>query len=488
MTDGQLWRQHVFRSDREGLANLGAGLEAIVETLEPEEAGPRSAVRPFDLRALVGSIEICPDAGLPLPTVLSDLSHSVWAHSVFPNHPACAAHLHPPPLIAGIVAEVAIAAANQSMDSWDQAPAGTELELHLLSWLGAELGLPTTSSGVMTSGGTASNLLGLTLARSRHGVRNGHDILGHGLPPDARTWRIIASDQAHFSIQRAAAQLGLGSSSVVSVVTDDGGRMDLDALDDALQDLDENGLVALAIVGTAGTTDLGAVDPLAGIAERAERVGCWFHVDAAVGGAFILSDRYSPLLSGIDRADSVTVDFHKLWFQPFNASALVVRNSDEFDFLRVRSAYLDRGDEPEGIVNLVGRSLDTSRRFDAAKVVVSLRTVGRRDMGAMIDHLIDLAGCAAREISSVPSLRLIAPVNTVTCVFDQEGASPTTLRLVQQRLFERGEAVIGRTIVKHRHALKLTFVNPIATKDDARTLVREIASEFERVGADRDPR
>jgi L-2,4-diaminobutyrate decarboxylase len=478
MTHEFLWRKYVFQPDGPNLEDLAAAIQAMLRTLKNEEIGPRSSLSPSDLHSLIRSIEICPEDGQPLLVVLSDLSERVWAHCVSPAHPAYVAHLHPPPLIPAIVTEVAIAATNQSMDSWDQAPAGTELELHLVEWLGAELGLPGSSSGVMTSGGTASNLLGLALARSWFGAKGGHDPFVDGMPPEARMWRIVASDQSHFSIERAAAQLGLGSSSVISVATDETGKMDLTALDSSLMDLSNRGFVPIAIVATAGTTDLGAVDPIEAIADRAEKAGSWLHVDAAVGGAFVLSDKLRPLLAGIDRAHSVTVDFHKLWWQPLTASALVVRDAAEFGRLRVPSAYLDRGDEPAGIVNLVGRSLDTSRRFDAAKVVASLRTVGRKAMGAMVEHLVDLAHCAANEIAESPSLRLVAPVNSVTCVFDQVGASPEVLRVAQQRLFDRGEAAIGRTVVKGRPALKLTFVNPLATKNDVRAIVRDIEREL----------
>lgn len=483
MTPRPAWRDYILQPGMGDLENLGATIQATLEMLENRQAGPRSPCKPSELRSLIRSIEICPDDGLPLLAVLSDLNQRVWAHCVSPNHPACAAHFHPPPLTPAIVTEVAIAATNQSMDSWDQAPAGTELELHLLSWLGSALGLPDSSSGVMTSGGTASNLLGLSLARSRFATNTGHDVLANGLPTEAKTWRIVTSDQAHFSIQRAASQLGLGSSSVVTVPTDDSGKMDPGALDVILQQLRTRELYVIAIVATAGTTDLGAVDSIDAIADRAEKIGCWLHVDAAVGGAFVLSDQLRPLLRGVDRANSITVDFHKLWCQPFNASALVVRDATDFEMLKVQSTYLDRGDEPEGVVNLVGRSLDTSRRFDAGKVVASLRTLGRRTMGAMVEHLVDLTQCAADEIGTTSTLRLIAPVNTVTCVFDQVGGSPEALRSAQQQLFARGEAVIGRTVVKDRHALKLTFVNPLATRNDVRNLVRDVAAELTRVSS-----
>jgi L-2,4-diaminobutyrate decarboxylase len=433
---------------------------------------------PAQLHQLITAIEICPENGVGLHQVLSELGENLWSHSVRPSDPATVAHLHPPTLLPAVVTDLSIAATNQSMDSWDQAPAATELELHLMSWLAQLAGLPDTGSGVMTSGGTASNLLAMTLARSFMSANIGVDVLKTGLPEEARRWRIVCSDQAHFSVQRAAAQLGLGRDAVVAVASTSWGEMDLEALDATLAAFDRDGLELLALVGTAGTTDLGVIDPLDELAERAHRAGAWFHVDAAVAGAFLLSDQLRPRLRGIELADSITVDFHKLWWQPFNASALVVRDVERFDLLRVKSNYLDRGDELEGMVNLVGRSLDTSRRFDAAKVVATLRAIGSTALGEMLNHLVGLAAYAGSLIEAGPSLELVAPPTSVMCVFRVKGASDDDIRLIQQRLLARGEMVLGRTDIKGCAALKFTFMNPLATRDDVERLVELVLAEF----------
>ncbi len=455
-------------------------------------SGPRSSLSPDELAALVADLDVCPADGVPFVDVVADLAARVWAHGVRPTDPACTAHLHPPTLVTSAATEVAIATTNQSLDSWDQSPAATALELHLVGWLAATLGLPAGATGVLTAGGTASNLLGLTLARARAAARQGHDVVVDGLPPEARRWRILASAGAHFSVQRAAAQLGLGHRAVVAVATDPTGSLSPDALEEALGRLEVDGLVPLAVVGTAGTTDLGAVDPLDALADQAAAAGAWFHVDAAVGGAFALSDRLRPLLAGIGRADSVTVDLHKLWWQPIGASALLVPRADAFDVLRTTADYLDRDDDDpddpddlaHGMVNLVGRSLDTSRRFDAAKVVTSLRATGRRRLAAMVDHLANLAQGAAVAVAAEPGLEVVVRPATITCVFRWVGDGdlpPATVdqvnREVQLRLLRDGEAVVGRTRVGGATALKLTFVNPLTTADDVAALVRRVAQQ-----------
>jgi len=144
----------------------------------------------------------------------------------------------------------------------------------------------------------------------------------------------------------------------------------------------------------------------------------------------------------------------------------------------VRSNYLDRGDELEGMVNLVGRSLDTSRRFDAAKVVATLQTLGRHALGEMLEYLVDLAHYAGMVVEAHPQLELVAPTASITCVFDAPGASVDDLRNVQQRLLAKGEMVLGRTEIKGRAALKFTFMNPLSTKDDVKRLVGMVVDEL----------
>ncbi len=470
------WRSLFVNFDEDGLLTLTNAASHAVASLARSK-GPRSNVTPAALHEMVWALEVCPEEGRELDQVLDELGNVVWSNGVAPSDPACVAHLHPPSLVPSVVTDLVISAANQSMDSWDQAPTGTEVELHLMEWLCEQLAFPTSGSGIMTSGGTASNLLAMTIARSSLASSEGVDVLKSGLPDTASSWRILCSDQAHFSVQRAAAQLGLGRDAVICVASEQSGAMNVSDLDAQLERLRSQGLTVMALVATAGTTDLGVIDPLDEIAQRARRVGAWFHVDAAVCGAFVLSHQLRPRLTGIEFADSVTIDFHKLWWQPFNASALVVRDAAQFDLLRVKSNYLDRGDEIEGMTNLVGRSLDTSRRFDAAKVVATLRTLGRRTMASMIDYLVELTLYAASSISAQPRLKLMSPPTSVMCVFQIDGCDAHDLREIQQHLLARGEMVLGRTEIRGEAALKFTFMNPLTTREDVDQLIDTVVRE-----------
>jgi L-2,4-diaminobutyrate decarboxylase len=317
----------------------------------------------------------------------------------------------------------------------------------------------------MTMGGTASNLLGLLLARDRAGT----DVRRDGLP--ANRWRIAASATSHDSVRRSAALLGLGTEAVIGVPTEPDGTMSVEALHELTAGED-----VIAIVGTAGTTDLGAIDPLDALADRAAELGAWFHVDAAVGSGLMLSDTHRHRLSGIERAQSITADLHKLWWMPFGASALLVPDVGVLRAVHHASVYLNRPeDEAEGQLNLVGRSLDTSRRFDAFKVLVALRTYGRRQLGAMVDTVLDLTQYAGEAIRARPELELVAPPHTVMVAFRVAGDDARNIA-VHRALFASGEAVIGRTTVDGRVALKLTLLNPQTAREQVDALLDLVIS------------
>ena len=247
------------------------------------------------------------------------------------------------------------------------------------------------------------------------------------------------------------------------------------------------GLEPIALVATAGTTDLGAIDPIAALAERAAARGAWLHVDAAVGSAFALSPRLRGRLDGIERADSVTADLHKLWFMPIGASALLVRDVALLDAVHHHSDYLNRAeDEADGVLNLVGRSLDTSRRFDALKILVGLRSTGRRRLAAMVEGLVDLAETAAGLVDAHGELELLADPSTVMVVFRwcgvvsppgrTDGDCLDAVNVAAQRaLLRSGRAIVGRTRLDGRVALKLTLVNPLARPEDVSELLELVA-------------
>ncbi|MEH6454356.1 MAG: aspartate aminotransferase family protein, partial [Psychromonas sp.] len=320
-----------------------------------------------------------------MPTVIQQTNDLIAKNSIMVQHPHCIAHLHTPPLISAVLAEFYIAALNQSMDSWDQASAATFLEQFIVDWLVKTYSLGDTADGVFTSGGTQSNLMGLLLARDCFAnTYSGHNIQQDGLPDYANKLRIICSDKSHFTIQKSASLMGLGARSVVCVKTNNQGQMDTNDLDNAITSLNAQGLIPMAVVATAGTTDHGAIDDLETIVEISHNAGLWCHIDGAYGGALILSKKHKNRLKGIELADSVSVDFHKLFYQTISCGALLVKHKSNFSSLLYHADYLNREDDE--LPNLVDKSIATTKRFDALKMFMTLKAVGADTLGEMYDQ------------------------------------------------------------------------------------------------------
>lgn len=413
-------------------------------------------------------VEVCPEEGMGVAAALDRVGELVLRHSVMVSDPTCIGHLHCPPVIPALAAEALISATNQSMDSWDQAPAATYLEQRVVDWLCGLYGLGGTADGIFTSGGTQSNFMALLLARDIFCRRElNWRVQEQGLPPEASRLRILCSAAAHFSVQQSAAILGLGQNAVVPVALDATRRMDVEALRRTIAEMRAEGLLPFAIAATAGTTDYGSIDPLPELAELAAAHGLWLHVDAAYGGALALSDRHAGLLDGIGLADSVTVDFHKLFYQPISCSALLVRDRAGFDAIRLHADYLNPEDHAEnGVLDLVTKSIQTTRRFDGLKPFVTLQALGRRRLAAMIDATIDLARQTAALIAGDGELELAAPpvINALVLRFAPAGVGEAALdevnARIQDRLLKEGKALLARTKVDGKVFLKMTLLNP----------------------------
>ncbi|WP_416413717.1 pyridoxal phosphate-dependent decarboxylase family protein [Pantoea sp. App145] len=397
------------------------------------------------------------------------------------HHPQCVAHLHCPSLVVSQAAEVLINATNQSMDSWDQSPSATVIEIKLIEWLRAQVGYPAGDAGVFTSGGTQSNLMGLMLARDAFYARQGHSVQQDGVTGDLRKIKVLCSENAHFSVQKNMALLGHGYQSVVQVKSDRFARMDVNDLQAKLALADANGEQILAIVATAGTTDAGAIDPLREIASIAAERNIWVHVDAAWGGALLLSEKYRDYLDGLELVDSVTLDFHKQFFQTISCGAFLLKDERHYELMRYQAAYLNSEfDEEQGVPNLVSKSLQTTRRFDALKLWMGLEALGQKQYAAIIDHGVTLAQEVAKYVTDLPRFELVMQPQLASVLFrfrpEQLAASgDAAVALFNQRigdaLLESGRANVGVTEADGITCLKLTLLNPTVTLEDVKVLL-----------------
>lgn len=395
------------------------------------------------------------------------------------HHPQCVAHLHCPSLVVSQAAEVLINATNQSMDSWDQSPSATIIEVKLIEWLRAQVGYPAGDAGVFTSGGTQSNLMGLMLARDAFFARQGHSVQQNGITGDLRKIKVLCSENAHFSVQKNMALLGHGYQSVVQVKSDEFARMDVNDLKAKLAHAEANGEQILAIVATAGTTDAGAIDPLREIAGIAAQHNIWVHVDAAWGGALLLSEKYRDYLDGLELVDSVTLDFHKQYFQTISCGAFLLKDERHYELMRYQAAYLNSEfDEEAGVPNLVSKSLQTTRRFDALKLWMGLEALGQKQYAAIIDHGVTLAQEVAKFVASAPRFELVMQPQLASVLFryrPEQLTDTAQIALFNQRigdaLLDSGRANVGVTENQGVTCLKLTLLNPTVTLEDIKVLL-----------------
>ncbi|MET7622088.1 aminotransferase class V-fold PLP-dependent enzyme [Streptomyces sp. NPDC005408] len=392
---------------------------------------------------------VLPDHGTGAEEALRTLVRTVAHGAADPADPLCAAHLHTPPLALAVAADLAASALNPSLDSWDQAPAASELEATVGRTLAAEV-FPhgRDPDALVTTGGTESNQLGLLLARERHG-----------------TVQVICGSAAHHSLHRAAWLLGLPEP---VTVPSPAGVLDLAALDEALTELPGPRIVA----ATAGTTDTGRIDPLPEIADLCHRHGAELHVDAAYGGPMLFSERHRTKLNGLDRAHSVTLDLHKLGWQPVAAGLLAVPNGALLAPLAVRADYLNADDDTEaGLPDLLGRSLRTTRRPDILKVAVTLRALGRSGLAALVDRTCAAAQHLADLLEKHQSLELYERPTLTTVLFRPYVATDEETADIRRTLLAEGRAVLGRARADGRLWLKATLLNPHATQGDLEALL-----------------
>ena len=344
--------------------------------------------------------------------------------------------------------------ANSPMHTFKASGVQVLIERAVLRRMGALAGMPD-GDGLIAPGGSLSNLAAMILARN-HALPQSRE---QGLP-GVRAM-VYTSAVSHYSVRKAAGMAGLGRDNVRPVPTDDEGRMRPDALAQMIAEDRAAGAVPVTIVATAGTTVLGAFDPLPALADVAEREGVWLHVDAAYGGSVLLSPRHRSLLGGCERADSITWDAHKLLTVPLTCSAMLTRRpglcAQAFDepasYLFQDDALLDPG----------RGSLQCGRKNDALKLWLMWKHHGDEGLAARVDQLFALANHLASRVQENPRLRLAKRPASVNVCFEVVGKSS---RRLCRTLWERDVAQIGHAVVDGREVVRWVLVDPaITTKD-----------------------
>ncbi len=375
-------RAEVWQRILEAIENYVSGIPAARVTAELEPEKIRSLLAPYDFTKAVAPIEA---ANLVID--------ALWRFETHTPHPRYYGLFNPAPTTMGIIADTLVAAFNPQLAAWSHSPFAIEVEHHLVRAFGSRFGLPETD-GVFCSGGAEANHTALltALVHSFPDVPAQAGFANKGLRALSAQPALYISSEGHHSFHKAARLSGLGLDAVSEIPVDKGLRIDLDALRRQVERDRRDGLAPFMLVGTAGTTNAGLVEPLRPLAEIAAREKLWFHVDAAWGGAAALVPELRPLLDGIDAADSITFDAHKWLSVPMGAGIYLTRHLDILSrTFRVPAPYMPRETAGLDVVDPCLNSIQWSRRFIGLKVFLSLLVAGWEGYAEAIRHMIAVA-------------------------------------------------------------------------------------------------
>ena len=402
------------------------------------------------------------DSGRPLQDVIEDLTGSVLPNSMNMAHPRSFGFIPSAPLASAWLIDAIVSAYNPFSGSWLQGSGPATIELATIDILRRQVGLPETAGGVFLSGGSIANMTVLTAARMSR--------LGEDEWPDAIAY---VTAEAHSSVRKGLRFIGVPDANVRTVAADGAGRMVVRSLKAAIEkDLGE-GHRPFAVTATFGTTNTGAIDPIAEIAEVTSRYGVWLHVDGAYGATIAFSADHRDLARDLQFADSLSWDPHKWLFQTYVSSCLLVRDRRSLiDSFGTQADYLRDAEADPRKPNYWDHGPEMTRPARAVRLWATFQVLGRRELAAAIDHCVGLAEVAAERLGGMPDWRVTSPpqLGILTFRYEPEGVPVDALdaanAAVSKAVFESGFAVVLTTRLDGRTVLRLCTSNPNTTRED----------------------
>lgn len=475
---------------REALERIGRATWDVALDYLYDEAFRRAVGEPTGYRELrreffgpSGRPASAPREATRADELLDEFRVRLAPHQLNAYHPRAFSYFTPPPLVMSVLGELLAQVTQQGIDVWHAGPVGAFVEEEVVRWLCDLAGYDGRSFGLLTSGGVMANFIAMALVRDVH-LRS---LLKAGRPPRGAALegvRVYASDQAHFSIARALDELGFPAETLALVVADDAFRLRGTAVAKAIARDRAAALRPLAITAVAGSTNTGSVDAVDELADVAAREGLWLHVDAAYGGAVRLSERDAGRVAALERADSVTIDPHKWFFQAYDVGALVVREGRHLAATFDHSPEYYRGgesvvteeaaDDHAGQLNFYKLGFEGTRRWRALKLWLSWRHLGTDGLGRLIEMNNDLAAHLARRIAESDDFEALPanPELSVVCFRHLAGGTLKAAELdahqdrLQATLEESGDGWLSTTRLRGATWLRAGIVNYLATEAD----------------------
>ena len=444
--------------------------ERLVEVMERHwecvgalPVAPRAAYEELEARVSEFDFER-PMSPQSLLDASSELLRDGIVHT---SHPRYFGLFNPTPAFAGVLADALVAAFNPQLAVASHAPAAVAIERHVLSFLAGRLGI-AHGSGSFTSGGAEANLTAVLVALERRFPEAAED----GLNAVAGQPTLYASTEAHHSLGKIARMTGLGRAAVRLIAPTDGLAVNVDALRAAILRDRANGARPFLVVATAGSTASGVIDPIPAIADVCEELDVDLHVDAAWAGAACLSDRLRPLLAGIDRADSVTVDAHKWLSAPMGAGIFLTRHADALGrTFRTTASYMPSADASDPYLS----SVQWSRRFIGLKVFMSLAAAGRAGYAAQLERDCELADHLRSRLRRDCWLIINDTPLPVVC-FTTDDQSQPNLASIAERVVDSGIAWISVAQLAGHPALRACITSYRTTEKDIDSLCAALAA------------
>jgi glutamate/tyrosine decarboxylase-like PLP-dependent enzyme len=447
-----------------------------------------STATPSDLEKIFD--EPFPELGMSADAILATFSKEVLPHAMQVPSPRYYGQFNPTPLPIGVWADALASALNQNASAWRNGPTSAIIEARVLRWLCELVGYPPEAFGVLASGGTEANLIALKCARDR-----AHQAaVSGGLRSAGGDLTVYASEQCHFSVERSVDILGLGRDSLRKIATDGNFHINTTALERQIAVDRQAGCIPCCIIGIAGATSTGVIDPLRELAAIAHENDCWYHVDAAYGGALAFSEKHRGKLTGIELADSLTFDPHKWMFVPFACGAVLVREGGQVlrDSFDMTPEYLneDRGGGDVEFDFFRYGQMGT-RRFNSLKLWMAVKFMGRTGYASVIERQIELTEYLASRIHELDDFKRLGPVETAVCCFKFLPGSMATADgieqdLLQQRLQQKiersGEAWITTTVLNGRRVLRVNINSFLTERRHVDDLVELLVRLSENLG------
>ena len=466
---------------------LGRAVTALISAHAAalESAPVTSLASPADLKRLFD--EPLPLAGMPAEEILEQFARDVAPHAMQIPSPRYFGQFNPTPLAIGVWADALCSALNQNAGAWRNGPTSALIEAQVIGWLCSLIGYGPEAFGVLASGGSEANLIALKCARDKAS----RDICERGVRAANGDLTVYASEQCHFSVEKSVDILGLGRGSLRKIDTDERFHIRVDLLREAIKKDRGEGRIPFCIVGIAGATSTGVIDPLPELAAIARENDCWFHADAAYGGGLAFSDNHKGKLKGIEQANSITFDPHKWMFVPFACGTTLVRDGgnvlrDSFD---ISPEYLseDRGGVDVQYDFFRYGQMGT-RRFNALKLWMAFKFMGKRGYAETVDRHIELTRYFAGRLDELPNFERSGEIETAVCCFRYLPESVRALtpedqdrvqQSLQQRIEKGGKAFFPSTILHGRRALRVNINSYLTERRHVDDLVELLQAEGE---------